>query len=102
MADYSKWEAMARAEEEAERREKEQKRAANRDKYFREQEEKKAKYLQEQEAKKKVSRRSTSCAAEMDSSQWRRSAVQCSAAMAHRTTHRHLLLSFILSAYVCV
>jgi len=56
MADYSKWEAMARAEEEAERREKEEKRAANRDKYYKEQEEKKAKYMQDQEAKKKVER----------------------------------------------
>jgi hypothetical protein len=52
MTDYSKWDALSRAEEEAEEREKERKRAENRQRYFKEQEEKKKKFLQEQEAKK--------------------------------------------------
>jgi len=54
MADYSKWDQLAREEEAAERREREAKRADNRARYFKEQEEKKLKYHQEQEAKKKA------------------------------------------------
>lgn len=55
MADYSKWDALARAEEAEEQREKERKREQNRANYFKDQEAKKVKYMQEQEAKKKVS-----------------------------------------------
>ena len=51
MADYSKWDALAREEEAAERAEKEAKRNANRASYYKAQEEKKIKWDQEQAAK---------------------------------------------------
>ena len=54
MADYSKWDQMARDEDAAEQRAKELKRAQNRNNYFKEQEEKKIKYMQEQKEKNKV------------------------------------------------
>lgn len=51
MADYSKWDQLAREEEAAEKAEKEAKRNANRESYYKSQEEKKAKWDKEQAAK---------------------------------------------------